>query len=298
VKEIGGDSRSGTTIHGGCAILFSIPFLAAGALIAVASTGAFGTEGMNAPPWVIAAAGAIFFFAGLFVAVHGVIGTARASAVRRRAALHPDEPWRADHPWNPREARYSAAAKALKGIPGMLFLCLFLTPFNYIAFFVEEVPWIVAGVIGLFDLLVLLGFGVILYKLAQGLKYGTGRLVLDRFPFFLGGPLEGRFKSGAPIEAESISLTLRCVQERYETRSSGRNSQSRVVRYELWSESRSVGGGSRVMEFPVSFQLPEGELGTCLADRPPRYWELEVTAKTPGVDYHALFLVPVYKRDN
>jgi hypothetical protein len=28
----------------------------------------------------------------------------------------------------------------------------------------------------------------------------------------------------------------------------------------------------------------------------PRYWELEITADTPGVDYKATFLIPIYEK--
>ena len=40
--------------------------------------------------------------------------------------------------------------------------------------------------------------------------------------------------------------------------------------------------------------VPPDAPGTSLVMRPPRYWELEVNAAMPGVDYRAVFLVPVY----
>jgi hypothetical protein len=44
------------------------------------------------------------------------------------------------------------------------------------------------------------------------------------------------------------------------------------------------------VRFPIPPDAPTTELGA----RPPRYWELELSAEVPGVDFGARFLVPVY----
>jgi hypothetical protein len=49
---------------------------------------------------------------------------------------------------------------------------------------------------------------------------------------------------------------------------------------------------------PITFNLPTGDLGTKISEcSTPRYWELEIHADTPGVDFNARFLVPVYTRE-
>jgi hypothetical protein len=45
----------------------------------------------------------------------------------------------------------------------------------------------------------------------------------------------------------------------------------------------------------LKFKLPEKGFETRLSERPPRYWELEVLAETPGIDFNAFFFLPVYK---
>ena len=46
----------------------------------------------------------------------------------------------------------------------------------------------------------------------------------------------------------------------------------------------------------LRFDLPSHVPGCALSERPPRYWELEVTGQAPGIDYGGSFLVPVYVR--
>ena len=72
--------------------------------------------------------------------------------------------------------------------------------------------------------------------------------------------------------------------------------------YELWSDTFEVEGPGEHRRgdagVPVTFLLPPSkDLSTSLSERPPRYWELKVEADTPGVDYEATFLVPVYAKD-
>ena len=54
-----------------------------------------------------------------------------------------------------------------------------------------------------------------------------------------------------------------------------------------------VASGSFAVEWPLPTQ---GQWTTTLSERPARFWELEVKADTPGVDYHSRFLLPIYVR--
>lgn len=46
---------------------------------------------------------------------------------------------------------------------------------------------------------------------------------------------------------------------------------------------------------PVTFQLPADEaFATQLTADSPVYWELDISAETPGVDFAATYLIPVY----
>ena len=75
--------------------------------------------------------------------------------------------------------------------------------------------------------------------------------------------------------------------------------ESRVVCYQLHHENRTLTGSqvSSGNTMAMEWNLPgESELTSTLSQRPARFWELEVKADTPGVDYHSRFLLPVYAR--
>ena len=190
----------------------------------------------------------------------------------------------------------------------MLTVALFLLPFNWIAFMSGARDWGVLAVfglvVGIFDLMLL---GALLragYLLVRYARYGASTIRFRRFPFFLGDTLEVTLPRTERVAALGrLTATLRCVQERYHVHGSGRSRRSVVVCYELYGETRVVGAtpGNRgrrreAAEISISFALPAGDYGTRLGERPPRYWQLELTAEVPGVDYAASFLVPVYER--
>jgi hypothetical protein len=137
--------------------------------------------------------------------------------------------------------------------------------------------------------------GEIIRSLMRRARFGRRTLHFARFPFLSGETLEASLDRRGALEAvPAITATLRCVQERYETRGAGRNRTQQVVCYELWSDTRTVEGAGQP-SFDFTFPIPPDAQGTALGERPARYWELDVTSgDVPGVDFAATFLVPVY----
>jgi len=96
---------------------------------------------------------------------------------------------------------------------------------------------------------------------------------------------------------ETLDCTLRCVEEAYETR----GECTQVVCYALYQDEQKLPEKTVGREVALSFPLPptKDEAGdeippTALSKRPATYWELEIHAETPGIDYKGLFLLPVY----
>lgn len=67
--------------------------------------------------------------------------------------------------------------------------------------------------------------------------------------------------------------------------------------YQLYHEPRTLSGRQVAPSGKLSQEwvLPgDPEFASALSQRPALFWELEVKADTPGVDYHSSFLLPVY----
>jgi hypothetical protein len=184
----------------------------------------------------------------------------------------------------------------------MAFMALLLAPFNYVTFLAPEkdVPFWARALVVFFDvILVLLVVGVVM-TLVQQAKYGRARLSFQSFPFVLGERLSARLRTSRPIgQFKKLTFTLRCIEERTETSRVGTRTSIKTVCDQLWADEVALEGGAvrEGNEVPVVFDLPPGPaLGTRLSEAPARYWELAVEGDTPGLDFSAKFLVPVYER--
>lgn len=291
--------QSVTTIDGIAAALFGLPFLAAGFFIGV---GAFHVvQGRkNAPGVLIVLLGAMFFFPGLFLFVHGVRGMIRKAIYNGKAAETPGQPWLFDFHWHREGIRFSAFDAMLNRLLGALVWNAFLIPFFWIGFTQRGArPFLfVAGLFALFGIFFWVRWA---QMLADLLRYGNSFLAYDEFPFFLGGTLRARLRAPRHLTViDSLTLTLRCIQERYITSGYGSNRTSKVVCYELYKDvltfdherlANFVGA-----EIPIEFRLPADKLPTTLAATPPTYWQIEARGQARGADYEAYFLVPVYKQ--
>jgi hypothetical protein len=241
----------------------------------------------------------MFFFGGLFFLIHGLLGTARKAQYLSAMAQRPSQPWFCDFHWRQEGIAFSAFNAMLGRLLAALVWTAFLTPFFWIGLTVPEarVFLIFSTIFGLIGL-------VYWYRWAQMsadlLRYGNSFLNYDSFPYFLGGSLRARLRAPHHVsDIDALTLTLRCVQERYVATGNGRNRSSRVVCYELYKDAVTLsrdrlaglaGGG-----IPIEFQLPANQSTTSLASTPPVYWEIEARGQSRTVGYQAYFLVPVYK---
>ncbi len=301
---VGHETQRGVALKGGCAILFGLPFVAMGGFVVLAAAGVLPVEesSFHVSRLLVGAIGGLFLVAGLVVIGSGVAGQLRALRVRRRQRESPWEPWYWDHPWDPKASRLGTVGKTVSDAFGMAMITVFATPFCVLFFFPVGL---------LFGFLVLAGWGFFFYRWMQRLKYGGSELQFSRFPYFLGDELDVLLSGSARLRGYTkLKLTLRCVEEKFERRGKSND----VVAYALHEDEREYAAGeidlgqgppARLLAFTVedspplgfSFPLPDRpELSTSLSADEPRYWELEVKAETPGLDYKAVFLLPVYAR--
>ena len=293
VELRGRTARAVNTVQGWAAVLVGLPFATAGGVMAAVATGRLGTGGaaVRVPPFAVAAIGACFAIVGLSFVGYGVAGLVRRARVAALHARYPGQPWMVDYAWDRNGGRDETPAEAGRALRMAAFLALFLTPFHWVAFFSERRLFLFQLVTLVFDAVIVGLVGRAGYLVARRLRYGESRLAVARFPLRTGATAELLLDGISPrARAVPMRATLRCVEERFETRGSGRDRSRESVCYEVYRDERVVSPGER----RVAFEIPEGAPTTALAARPPRYWELELHAETPGVDFGARFLVPVY----
>lgn len=221
---------------------------------------------------------------------------------KERKAKYPQEPWLYDFKWKPSGIRNDLASQILNRLSMSGFTAVLLGPVAYMFFLLYEdredvsllVFIVIAGSFVLLSLILFTAFILIFYQSLQLIRYGNSNLVFEQVPFYLNDKLKVVL-SGIPQQSDLITMDLRCIEEEHEVR--GRNY---VVKYfQLYRDSRKLSANEILGKKLISIEwdLPgEPELTSTLSERPARYWELEVKADTPGVDYHSRFLLPIYSR--
>lgn len=280
--------------------LFGLLFVGIGVFIVLVAADIVPTKDSNihVPRWVLGAIGVVFGLPGITVMLRGVRGGIRKARLKALARQHPEDPALGDYEWNRYASRDEGKRGILGSFAGGVFVLLFSLPFLYVGF-LEKDAGIVFGIAGI--VVALVGIAVLaygMYLLIRRLKYGGGRIEFTTFPFRTGEILEAQWVGDKPIRNyQSITFTLRCVEEEIEISGTGKNRSKRYVRYERWADRFEVEGpGEYAGGTPISltFSPPADAPSTALSLRPPRYWECEIHAETPGVDFRQTYLLPVY----
>lgn len=277
----------------GCAVLFLIPFIAAGISVMVAGAQQFG-EGKPPITWLpLLCFGLVFTVMPLF-AMSMVARTLRQVRVTQTAReINPEEPWRWRQEWA------DGVMVDHQGEPVILlwifaifwnlicFPVVFLVPFKLEA---ERAPMLIA------ILFPLIGIGLLagaIYQTVRRRKFGLSHLTLDRIPIVPGTAFHGDL--GAHITeqpAEGYRFRLTCLRRV----GSGRSVSEEI----LWKEEQTVGSyaaqpSAAGTHVPFSFTVPPDALSSHeVMGEPPIIWRLHVTAEVPGVDYAAEFELPVF----
>jgi hypothetical protein len=220
---------------------------------------------------------------------------------RQRAMLraqHPNEPWLWRRDWASRTAADVSSAKSA-------LLWLFAAAWNLIAwpvFFVvrgrtmPDPEFVVFALIPAAGVILLI---VAAYQTLRRRKYGLSLCRFDALPLSLGHTLHGEVETSVDsVPQNGFQLRLTCL--RHIVRSSGKTTT--VEERILWQEEQRIGVGAAMpspngVRVPFRFPLP---LGAEVADETTRHdrviWRLEATAEVPGIDYRAVFELPVFAR--
>jgi hypothetical protein len=136
-------------------------------------------------------------------------------------------------------------------------------------------------------------------RLLVALKYGKTGIEYARFPFFTGNRVDLGWRQPSGLNtAEKITFTVRCVEEWLELTGLAGDRSEEIFHDQLWAATRTTTGtvACRTNRLVwLSFDIPEDVQGSCLsAGERIIFWELEVVAEAPGVDFDERYLVPIY----
>jgi hypothetical protein len=290
-------SKTGFSVAG--AFVFGALFVGVGSMIVLVGQRILPVDpsGVHAPWWVITVAGLAFAGGGL--AVWGMALRQQRAERHRREAMrrYAGSVAHADHPWNPRGTRSGQWRRAGGAVLGAAFMTVFLSMFNWWAFGAGG-PVPVKIVVVVFDLILVLVWWQAVLRVGRAIKFGSSQVVFNRFPYLLSEPVAIRWIPPRGVgPATKGEFTLRCVEEFYEERGSGKNRSKSLVHEEVCAETQSF---DRAETFapgrPVEFRysIPEGSPPTRLdADR-PIFWEFEVKLRMPGFDFEEKYMIPIY----
>lgn len=292
---------SATTVHGKSAIIFGSLFFGMGIFICLMVTGVIPAKSKSgdAPPWVGVVAGSLFGVAGLWVMLHGLRGVLRQRWSQKMKLRYGDEVWRSDYKWNENFARDMQARGVGQMLFGMLFMCLFAAPFNFFTYKSLEEGSKVGLIFSCIDLFVAVYAIAFIYRLARWMKYGTGQVRFRKCPYYVGEKLELDYVPARKLtNITKLTCILRCIREAYITTQSGGDTTTTIVCSALYEQTQEVSGDAATTSYdrsiPLTFDVPADAPPTCLMDAPPTYWQLEISAETPGVNLKSSFLLPVY----
>jgi hypothetical protein len=285
---------------GGCALAFGVACasLALIALLALATATAL-PAGVPKPPTqsLILIVPTLLFaiIVGAGLVWSGRRDRERDARTRQQAALHPDEPWYADYAWDPAGADAEATWGGPAGIFVLLFVLLVAAPFNVLWLAVldpkqEPATRAFALMVLVPDFFMFVVLRAVVKSVRSSLRFGRARFHFDTFPFFLGRAVRGRISAKAFEGQESVSATLRCLDDRMVTSGVGGHKRYTIRVHRLHEARQALESPFRGEDVPVTFKLPEGLPPTNLRRTPPLYWELEVR----GDDGFVRFVVPVY----
>lgn len=283
-------------------VAFFMVFLTVGtAIFLFGLAGTFGPwkEGLRAngdPRFFLAmmAFGAVFGLVALRM-LQIVLTGAGHSLRQRSKPVDRSQPWTTDYPWRPEGMKPEYTGSAGGSFLGRIAIFGLFGLFNMV--FIEPSPWLLRGIVLLFD-----AFGLLLLydtavQVMNRVRFALPRVRWTTFPAFTGGRLEGSVHSRRRLRPEGpVRATLRCVQD--ELTSSRGDGQRNLEPFILYKQVVEIPAGEGALQsIPFAFDVPPDLPGTNLGAEKATYWQVGVEVPVTGPNFDSVFLAPVYEAE-
>ena len=279
--------------------LFALPFAGFG-LFAISQTARMARSGQGSSPfWLPLVFGLVFSGVGFGLIFVVLAGGKLLQRQKRLEAEHPNEPWLWRKDWAEGRADSKTRTSMLAGWAFAILWNLISMP---IAFMVLPAAARQKGPIAYIGLIFpMVGISLLVHTIRQTIaffEFGKTRFEMSSVPGVIGRELKGQIQARFPhLPDHGILLRLSCV--RRVTTNSG-SSQS-TTEHILWRDEADVSPGQVYpgpmgTTIPVAFRIPLDAQPTDGRNARDQFvWLLEALADVPGVDYHDIFEVPVFR---
>lgn len=217
-------------------------------------------------------------------------------AKRRRQLKFPGRPWRQEGLWPSLEASSGAVPRmAMVWIPASVILAGIGVLAPLMGKGSGSVPLVLfSGLCGVLFAFVVVRSRHLFRPMAVGLKYGRSRLLFTQVPLEPGGEYECvLLVKRLLVGHQPMRVTVRCVQSLVEWTEEKQERTNWTV-YEsttmLDRESLDV----LDTRIPLRVKIPSGYPDRSREESVARAWQLEVEAEEPGIDFKAVFELPVF----
>ncbi len=277
--------------------LFALPFAGFGLFTLATAIQEMLTGTGKSPVWLLLIFGVVFSGIGLGLMCLAIFGSKFLKRQQRAQAEHPAEPWLWREDWA--QGRIKGNTRS-----GMISAWIFAALWNAVAMpMLFVIPQQAAKKPVAYLGLIFPVAGVFLLVRAIRLtlaycEFGKTYFEMTPVPGVIGGELKGMIQARFPHSPDhGIQLRISCVNRVTSGSGDSQSTSENILwRGETNLSSGQVYPGPAGTSIPVSFHIPWDAQPT--ETRSPRdtiVWQLEALADVPGVDYHDIFAVPVFR---
>ncbi|MCU1230793.1 MAG: hypothetical protein JWO97_3677 [Acidobacteria bacterium] len=288
----------GSRIAVGCIGAFMVPFFGAGLMLLVQAWRELQRGAPVQSIVVLLGSGCLFCGVALTIVAVAIWGTRVAASQLALRTSNPETPWHWRPDWVAGVIKENRVGQAL-----------FLWPFAIFWNAVSLPVWFVMSrelakqnrAVLITLIFPIVGVGLIaaaIYATARRAKFGASTCTVDRIPLQPGATFYGELRLHSQQRPEAgfrfVLTSIRAI-----TTGSGKSRSTREN--VLWQETRVVSASTAAespdgMRVPFSFELPPDAESTDERQTDNRVlWRLEASAELPGVDYYAIFELPVFR---